>query len=760
MRIGVGLSIPELATRGGRFSPASLFTSGVAGAWYDPSDVLLNWRTNLLTYTQEFDNAAWTPDTLLAFGSGSVANATTAPDGTTTADKIVLSAVSGQQRIYSSANPATVGTYTYSVYAKPAGYNFVGITIFDGVSYKGGVVFNVSTGEILSSPTPVGTATIVAAGNGWYRVSVSCTTAGSMVNSFTGIRAFSSAPAAINGASTGNGTDGVFIWGAQLELGSTATTYQAITTPEQTYLLYDPQPVLYQDSAGTTPVTAVEQPVGLMLDKSQGLVLGSEILTNGGFATDTDWTKGAGVTISGGTMNFSAATSNTFQREATEDNSGKVYEYTIVVSSVSGGNLVVGLNSSPPGSADFPAITSAGTYTYRRRYTGTTAYFYLVATGFTGSIDSVSCKAVAGNHASQATAASRPVLRARYNLLTYSEQFDNAVWSKPNQTVEANTSETVDPLGGSTADKTYGTGAGSNWVRQDSAVSGTLVTVSVYLKAGTATTAYIGDVNLGSLATFNLSAVTSTNTGGSNSFITSMGNGWYRCGVTYLAVAGFSRWVFAAGTTYNANTTTTLYCWGADLRTGFSAGTYQRIAAATDYATAGFLPYLAFDGVDDILIATPASADYILNSVAFGAQYNAFSGNATLGSIGNSATGNSFSYIAENSASSLFNASARNDAATTVSTYIGTPDLLPHVLISIWNASASSVQNNSSIVTGSALTGVITANKFALGALGRSTNTAFSNSRIYSALFISPALTTAQSTSLASYIAAKSGVTL
>ena len=38
MRIGVGLSIPELATRGGRFSPASLFTGGVQGAWYAPDD--------------------------------------------------------------------------------------------------------------------------------------------------------------------------------------------------------------------------------------------------------------------------------------------------------------------------------------------------------------------------------------------------------------------------------------------------------------------------------------------------------------------------------------------------------------------------------------------------------------------------------------------------------------------------------------------------------------------------------------------------
>jgi hypothetical protein len=54
-------------------------------------------------------------------------------------------------------------------------------------------------------------------------------------------------------------------------------------------------------------------------------------------------------------------------------------------------------------------------------------------------------------------------------------------------------------------------------------------------------------------------------------------------------------------TSYTGNGTSGIYIWGADLRTGSSAGTYQRIAAATDYATAGFAPYLAFDGVDDSL---------------------------------------------------------------------------------------------------------------------------------------------------------------
>jgi hypothetical protein len=585
-----------------------LFTSGVAGAWYDPSDVLLNWRTNLLTYSQEFDNAAWTPDTLLAFGSGSVANATTAPDGTTTADKIVLSAVSGQQRIYSSANPATVGTYTYSVYAKPAGYNFVGITIFDGVSYKGGVVFNVSTGEILSSPTPVGTATIVAAGNGWYRVSVSCTTAGSMVNSFTGIRAFSSAPAAINGASTGNGTDGVYIWGAQLELGSTATTYQAITTPEQTYLLYDPQPVLYQDSAGTTPVTAVEQAVRLMLDKSQGLVLGSELVTNGDFTVGTGWSTGGVWVISGGAASITSSTTSLSQSTLAAV-VGTWYQVTFTISAFTSGGVRVEF-----GGVNGVSRTAAGTYTQYILATSTSFLVISPVATSTLSIDNVSIKSLAGNHALAPNDPSRPILRARYNLLTYSEQFDNAAWTKVRGTI-TQTSETS-PIETATADVlTQTTGQTTSALAYIngtilSAPASTAYTFSVYAKKGGKNFLTIGTDATGAAGSnlysyFNISNGTlGTAASGHTITITDSGNGWYRCTLTATTRASVQNVTYYIGhaDTDNSLTVTdsgSTSIWGADLRTGSSAGTYQRIAAATDYDTAGFLPYLALDGSDD-----------------------------------------------------------------------------------------------------------------------------------------------------------------
>ncbi len=52
---------------------------------------------------------------------------------------------------------------------------------------------------------------------------------------------------------------------------------------------YEPKPVvagqqvLYQDRAGTTPVTADGDPVGLMLDRSRGLVRGPEKVSDGEF---------------------------------------------------------------------------------------------------------------------------------------------------------------------------------------------------------------------------------------------------------------------------------------------------------------------------------------------------------------------------------------------------------------------------------------------------------------------------------------------
>jgi len=173
---------------------------------------------------------------------------------------------------------------------------------------------------------------------------------------------------------------------------------------------YDPSDLstLFQDSAGTTPVTAAGQTVALMLDKSKGLTLGPELVTNGGFDTDTDWPKGTGWTISGGSLNASVASGFTDARSSDTSITlaGRTYQLTFDLTVVSGGvRVFLGGFTHPT------TITTSGTKTLVLVATSA-SYVAFVAYGsggaFTGSIDNVSVKLLPGNHATQATAAARP----------------------------------------------------------------------------------------------------------------------------------------------------------------------------------------------------------------------------------------------------------------------------------------------------------------------------------------------------------------
>ena len=88
-------------------------------------------------------------------------------------------------------------------------------------------------------------------------------------------------------------------------LDALAREVKALFSNSEQGVWYDPsdRATLFQDAAGTTPVTAVEQPVGLMLDKSKGLVLGPELVTNGDFSNGaTGWTLGSGWSVFGGKL--------------------------------------------------------------------------------------------------------------------------------------------------------------------------------------------------------------------------------------------------------------------------------------------------------------------------------------------------------------------------------------------------------------------------------------------------------------------------
>jgi len=378
---------------------------------------------------------------------------------------------------------------------------------------------------------------------------------------------------------------------------------------------YDPSDLttLFQDSAGTTPVTGVEQFVGLMLDKSKGLVLGPELVTpaaNRDFSSDTGyWTKTIGVTITGGQCVYSSVTSLGGIYRSGFVTAGVFYEVTFTIASISAGAIRVYAGGNRTAN-----VTTPGTYT--QRVCAGSVDTLLIFENFgttTLALDDVSVKIVTGNHATQTTSAKRPKLAARYNLLEYSEQFNDAYWTN-NSSITENTA--VAPDGTTTADTLTSNGTINSLGRSISATSGLSYTVSVSLKytnnqwfllqlsdSGTTHRARAWfDIQNGVLGT---TATTGSGVVISRAIVPE-GNGWYRCTLTatnpVTTLFFYPQLVGADGSTTAAANLQSCYIWGADLRpasqaTGLIGPTYQRVVDAATYDTAGFLPYLEFNGL-------------------------------------------------------------------------------------------------------------------------------------------------------------------
>jgi hypothetical protein len=172
-------------------------------------------RTNIALQSQTFDDAGWSK--VLA---SVTANATTAPDGTLTAEKLIEDASASAQHRLDQTTTSAVGTNTFSVFAKKSERTEIAIRIgFNGT------IFNLDLGTIVSNLGTPPIATIQDAGNGWYRCSI--TSVSASANEAIRINLSSAGDITY----TGDGTSGIFIWGAQMELSDFgATDYIATTT--------------------------------------------------------------------------------------------------------------------------------------------------------------------------------------------------------------------------------------------------------------------------------------------------------------------------------------------------------------------------------------------------------------------------------------------------------------------------------------------------------------------------------------------------
>jgi hypothetical protein len=206
------------------FSSLITFSRASNATRYSPTGQLEYAPHNLLLQSQTFDNASWTKT-----NSSITANAATAPDGTVTGDKLIGN--SGLNGAVSQSISFTSGTsYAVSFFAQKAEFDIVqlrvGSSAFAGTTGNRTVDFNLTTGSVSSVGSSISSASITAVGNGWYRcVSIVIPTSTASDSVFIRI------------SNTGDGTSGIYIWGAQLAVGPNALDY----TPTTTAVVYGPR---------------------------------------------------------------------------------------------------------------------------------------------------------------------------------------------------------------------------------------------------------------------------------------------------------------------------------------------------------------------------------------------------------------------------------------------------------------------------------------------------------------------------------------
>ena len=307
----------------------------------------------------------------------------------------------------------------------------------------------------------------------------------------------------------------------------------------------------------------------------QGLIqstnqIGPELVTNGDFATDSNWSKGTGWSIANGKATSDASANGYLNQQVYEI--GKKYKLNFEVLE---GTIELRSAQYSQGTGFY----TAGAYSIEVIPSTTATHFY-VYTGFgQSSIDNVSVKEVttATNtpRIDYSTGAEAFLLEPQStNLTPYSEDFSQSAWVKTGLNITSNS--IASPSGEVNADKwVEDTSNGAHNIRNNpniSVTNGTEYTMSIFAKAGERTGLRFANAAESSVeGRFDLSNGTVTFTGTNTTFvgIEDYGNGWYRCIISFVASTTIAqlnlRLMDGSALSYQGDGTSGLYAWGAQL---------------------------------------------------------------------------------------------------------------------------------------------------------------------------------------------------
>jgi len=358
---------------------------------------------------------------------------------------------------------------------------------------------------------------------------------------------------------------------------------------------------------------------------------GNQLITNGNFQTDTNWTKGTGTTISGGKANFSSATSvSLFQNIGSQSGFVQVEfnitEYTSGTLNVySGGNETVS-NINIVGN-------KIGRYTAKvDRNGGNNNIIFGSSDNFTGSITNVSVKEITQGsdfEFTRSTTGTRIneegyIEDVPYNFAAFSEDFNNSDWVKANANVTSNVESS--PKGNLTADLINSTTTSGSY-------AGTTITVtnsseyniSTFAKKGNANYLIIilinganivrqwYDLENGTLGgSLNVSSPTVSDIKIENS-----GNGWYRCSLTFQTVStslNTRYYISDADLVISSAVGKNIYLWGAQIVKGDQPKNYL---PTTDRLNLPRLNYPPYGGCPSLLVEPQRT-----NSISYSTDFS------------------------------------------------------------------------------------------------------------------------------------------